>query len=346
MNLIEKISNNHYPYFIAEIGINHNGDMVLAKEMIDAAKENNADCVKFQNFDVDKYISPLAKKANYQNQSDYNHKSQNQIIKECQITIDQASQLKDYSKKKNIDFISTPFEVWSLDGLISLNLSAIKISSCNLTNTPFLEKAANSLFPILLSTGMGTIEEVIRAVNIFKNTNSPLILFQCTSNYPSNPKNANLKVLETYKKLFNIPVGLSDHTKSNTTCIAATALGAVAIEKHFTLSRNLPGIDQNASIEPSELKILIDEIRECKDALGSSLKFRTDEEEDSALALRRSIVASKDLLPGEVFTEGSAMIMRPGNGLSPDFLKILEGKKLTRKVQKGASFLLDDFLMI
>ena len=224
-----------------------------------------------------------------------------------------------------------------------MNIDAIKISSCNLTNTPFLEEAAESKIPMLLSTGMGSIEEVINAVNVFKGNNSPLMLFQCTSNYPSLPENANLRVIETYKRLFDVPVGLSDHTTSNITCIAAVALGAVAIEKHFTLSRDLPGIDQKASMEPDELKCLIQEIRECHSSLGSAIKFRTSEEESTASALRRSLVAAADLSAGTLLEKDCVIAMRPGTGLAPNYLPSLIGKRLTRSVKAGTPISLDDF---
>lgn len=343
-NLIEQIASGENPYVIAEIGINHNGDMNLAREMIDAAAENGADCVKFQNFVVDKYISPLAGKADYQEQTDFAGQTQNEIIKACEITVEQADELRAYSDTKNVDFMSTPFEVWSLRGLLALDLPAIKISSCNLTNIPFLEEAANSGVAILLSTGMGSLEEVTRAVGIFKATRSPLLLFQCTSNYPSRPENANLRVIETYQRLFDVPVGLSDHTPSNTTCVAAIALGAVAVEKHFTLSRNLPGIDQKASMEPHELKELVATLRECRSALGSPVKFRTEEEENTAVALRRSLVAARDLEPGDELNEDAVMIMRPGNGLAPEYLPRLMGRQLTKPIKSGALLSLDDFL--
>ena len=343
-SLIDKIEARESPYIIAEIGINHNGDINLAKEMIDAAAESGADCVKFQNFIVDKYISPIAEKATYQKQAEFADKSQNEIIKTCEITVEEADELQSYTRKKQIDFLSTPFEVWSLRGLVSINISGIKISSCNLTNISFLEEAAKSGLPILLSTGMGSIEEVVRAVAIFKSYGTPLMLFQCTSNYPSSPKNANLRVIETFRNLFGVPVGLSDHTVNNTTCIAATALGAVAIEKHFTLSRSLPGIDQKASIEPNELKELVVQVNECKLSLGSPLKFRTDEEENTANALRRSLVAARDIDIGDLLNKECIMVMRPGNGLDPSYLSVLNGRKFTRPVRKGMPILMDDFL--
>lgn len=343
-DIIERIVRGAHPYVIAEIGINHNGDMGLAREMIDAAAENGADCVKFQNFVVDKYISPLAGKADYQEQEGFEGQSQNEIIKACEITVEQADDLRRYASTKNVDFLSTPFEVWSLRGLVSLNLPAIKISSCNLTNYPFLEEAADSGIPILLSTGMGSLEEVIRAVGIFKKAGSSLLVFQCTSNYPSRPENANLRVIETYQRLFEVPVGLSDHTPSHTTCIVAAALGAVAFEKHFTLSRDLPGIDQKASIEPHELRELVNLLRETKSALGSPAKFRTGEEENTAVALRRSLVAACDLEPGETLSEDKVAIMRPGNGLATEYLPHLLGRRVTRPVKVNTLLSLDDFL--
>jgi len=342
--IIDRIATSEHPYVIAEIGINHNGDVGLAREMIDAAAANGADCVKFQTFIVDKYISPVAGKADYQVQNAFADQSQGEIIKACELPIDQLAGLRDYAQKKAIDFLSTPFEVWSLRELIALDLPALKISSCNLTNYPFLQEAADSGMPILLSTGMGDLEEVTRAVQIFKSAGSPLLLFQCTSNYPSRPENANLRVIETYRMLFDVPVGLSDHTPTHTTCIAAVALGAVAFEKHFTLSRDLPGIDQQASMEPQELKELVGLLREARAALGSSIKFRTQEEENTAAALRRSLVAARDLDAGEALSEDKVMIMRPGTGLSPDYLSRLLGRRLTRPVKANALLSLDDFL--
>lgn len=342
-NFIEQITQRLWPYVIAEIGINHNGNVRLAKEMIDAAAESGADCVKFQSFKAEKYISPFAGKANYQEQEEFVGQSQHDIIKACEISIEQAETLRSYATEKNVHYLSTPFEVWSLRGLLSIGLDAIKISSCNLTNTPFLEEAAQSKVPILLSTGMASLEEVIKAVEIFKKTNSPLMLFQCTSNYPSLPENANLRVIETYRNLFNVPVGLSDHTTSNVTSIAAVALGAVAVEKHFTISRNLPGIDQKASMQPNELKCLIQEIRECYSSLGSPIKFRTLEEESTASALRRSLVAAADLSAGTLFEEDCVIAMRPGTGLAPSYLPSLIGKRLTRSVKAGMFVSLDDF---
>lgn len=226
---------------------------------------------------------------------------------------------------------------------MELKVPAVKISSCNLTNYPFLREISATGVPVLLSTGMGTLEEVDKAVTIFKESESPLILFQCTSNYPSRIENANLNVLKTYQQRYEVPVGLSDHTPTHTTCIAAVALGAVALEKHFTLSRKLPGIDQQASIEPRELKELVTAVRDCRKALGSAEKMRSDEEEDTFVALRRSLVAARDLTSGEVLTEEMIAIKRPGNGLTTEYLPRLVGKKLSRDIGEDELLRLEDF---
>ena len=343
MSLFNKIKNKKYPYIIAEIGINHNGDMSLAKEMIIAAKKSGADCVKFQSFLADKYIAPYSVKAQYQKSaSEFKDQSQKDIIKKCEVSTKQLIQLKKFSKDNNIDFLSTPFENTSLRSLINLKMDAIKISSCNLTNYPFLKIASKSNIPIILSTGMGNIEEVIKAVNIFKRKNCELILLQCTSNYPSKIENANLNVITTYQKLFDIPVGFSDHTTNNTAAIVATVLGAKIIEKHFTLSRDLKGIDQKASIEPFELKNLINNIKESIDSLGDKIKSRTDEEENTSIALRRSIVASKILNKNKIIKNSDLTLMRPGNGLDSSYLINFIGKKLSKSKKKFEQLKLSD----
>lgn len=345
MNFVDRIAGLDHPYVIAEIGINHNGDMSLARRMVDAAKAAGADCAKFQNFMADKYISRHAGKAGYQSKDGtVAGKSQNEIIKACELTYENTLEMKAYCAQVGIDFMSTPFEVWSLRRLVEIGVPAIKVSSCNLANIPFLEELAETKLPVLLSTGMGTMDEVIRAVGIFKRAGVPLMLFQCTSNYPSRIENANLRVLETYRQLFEVPVGFSDHTPGNTAAITAIALGAVAVEKHFTLSRDLVGIDQKASIEPHELALLVTQLREAKAALGSPLKIRTDEEADTFTALRRSLHAIRPLEAGEVLTADMVAIKRPGDGLPPEFLDRLVGRRLRRQVAEDSKISLDDFI--
>ncbi len=342
-NFIEDIVSRRRPYVIAEAGINHNGDMSMAREMIDAAKDSGADCIKFQSFICDKYISTKAGRAKYQDQEAVGEKSQKQIIQECEFEFAQFEELKAHCESRQIDFMSTPFEVWSLRMLINLGVPAMKISSCNLTNIPLLTELAKTKVPVLLSTGMGTLEEVEQAVKIFKDSQSPLMLFQCTSNYPSKIENANLRVLQDYQERFDVPVGLSDHTPTHTTCIAAIALGAIAVEKHFTLSRTLPGIDQKASLEPQELKELVTAVNDCYKALGSAKKSRTEEEFDTFNALRRSLVAARDIQIGETLREDMVAIKRPGNGLPTNVLADILNKELTREIKADELFTMEDF---
>ena len=345
-NFIEVIEKNR-PYVIAEIGINHNGDMILAKEMIDAAKENNASCVKFQSFIANNYISKYANKANYQKKdASVKNISQRDIIKQSELSTEQAIEMYDYAKSKNIDFLSTPFEIDSFYSLMKINVPAIKISSCNLTNIPFLEEVASSKIPVLLSTGMGNLGEVIKAVEIFKKSKSSILLFQCTSNYPSNIKNANLNVIKTYRNLFNVPIGYSDHTKNNIAAIVSVSLGAIAIEKHFTISRDLPGIDQKASIEPSELAELVQELKDAYQSLGSSNKFQTPEEVDTAVALRRSVVAKYDLEPGTKIEKNMISMKRPGDGMPAEMIDKIIGEKKNTKILKDEKILLNHFFSL
>lgn len=332
------------PYVIAEVGINHNGDIALAREMIAAAAEAGTHAVKFQNFICDEYLSPIAPKAGYQQREDASGKSQYEIIKACEITPEATAELKEYAAARRIDFLSTPFERTSLRMLLALGLPGIKVSSCNLTNLPFLHELAASGAPTLLSSGMADIAEVARAVAIFKAAKSSLLLFQCTSNYPSRIENANVRVIDAYRTLFDVPIGFSDHTPDNTAAICAVAHGAVCVEKHFTLSRDLPGIDQKASIEPAEMANLVRVLADARKALGSPLKTRAAEEEDTSAALRRSLVAAVDLMPGDVLAEDMVAIKRPGTGLPPSFLARLLGRRLSRPVAKDALLGIDDFV--
>ena len=308
-NFIKKILSSKYPYIIAEIGINHNGKINLAKKMILEAKKCGANCVKFQKFIANDYISKFAPQANYQKQ----HR-----------------RFKNKNQRDIIDFLCTPFETKSLKSLLDIGIDAIKISSDNLNNISFLKEAANSKLPVLLSTGMGSLNEVKKAVKIFKKSKSPLVVLQCTSNYPSKIDSANVSVISSYKKIFKCLVGYSDHTNSNIPAIAAVSQGAMVIEKHFTLSRKLQGIDQKASIEPAEFIKYIKMIREAKISLGDPVKKTTAEEKDSIKSVRRSIVMKKNLLKNSKITKALITVKRPGIGISPDNYYNIIGKKLKK----------------
>ena len=312
--------------------------------MIKSAKINGAHCVKFQKFIADDYISKYAQKANYQkNDRKVKKKTQLEIIRDCQLNTTQLKILKRYSKKLNIDFLCTPFEVQSLKDLVKIGIKAIKISSCNLTNIPFLKEVAKTNLPVLLSTGMANFAEIKEAFNIFKKNKNPIIVFQCTSNYPANSDNANIAVIKNFKKTFKCPIGYSDHTENNIPAILAVSYGAVVIEKHFTLSKKLPGIDQKASIEPHELKKLVEETYQAKKSIGISKKVRSKEEINTMNSLRRSLVAGESLKKGTKLKKNMIKIKRPGIGLSTKNINKIIGLTLKKNIKKDQLFKLGDF---
>ncbi len=340
------LSKKNSPYFIAEIGINHNGSFDLAKKMIIAAKNSGADCVKFQSLKADKYISSLAQKAPYQtNETKFKTKSQLQIIKDCEISIKEMIKLRNFCKKIKIDFLSTPFEIDSFRELIKIGVKTIKISSCNLTNIPFLKEVSKFNVNVLLSTGMSSLDEVITSYKILEDKKLNLGIFQCTSNYPCKFENSNLNVLKTYQSIFDGPIGFSDHTFGTLPAIVATTMGVDMIEKHFTLSRELPGVDQKASIEPIELKNLIEELKQIKKIKGSHVKKIVDEEIDTKLSLRRSLVAKKNLKKGSLVKKKDITIKRPGTGIEPKFLDFIVGKKIKKNISKDEILTLDKFTL-
>lgn len=334
------------PYFIAEIGINHNGSFDLAKKMIIAAKNSGADCVKFQSLKADKYISSLAQKAPYQNnETKFKNKTQLQIIRDCEISINEMVKLKNFCNKIKIDFLSTPFEIDSFKELIKIGVKTIKVSSCNLTNLPFLKEVSKYNVDVLLSTGMSTLDEVLNSYKILNDKNINVGVFQCTSNYPCKFENANLNVLKVFRTIFGKPVGFSDHTFGTLPAIVAATMGVDMIEKHFTLSRELPGVDQKASIEPKELKNLIIDLKQIKKIQGSQIKKIVDEELDTKLSLRRSLVAKKNLNKGQLIKKNDIAIKRPGTGIEPKYFDFIVGKKIGTNVIKDEILTMDKFIL-
>ena len=327
MSVFSRASSSDSVYVIAEIGINHNGDLGLAKKMIDAAVEAGASCVKFQNFRVLDYISVHAERAAYQKSGGVGaERTQRDIIGDAQPDEAMTLAFMNYAKEKGIDFLSTPFESASLELLNRIGLDTFKISSDNLTNHPFLKEIAALGRPVILSTGMGTLADVYEAWSIFQGK-CDVMLMQCTSNYPAPTEAANVRVLESYRDTFNAPLGFSDHTTNNAAAAAAVAMGATCVEKHFTISRDLPGIDQAASIEPHELKELVEFLEHVRSSLGSKIKTIQAAESDTVRSLRRSIVAKRAISAGEVFSTDNLTIKRPGTGLSPKLLEDLLGMR-------------------
>tara|TARA_B100000795_G_scaffold270038_1_gene262103 strand:- start:7767 stop:8774 length:1008 start_codon:yes stop_codon:yes gene_type:complete len=317
---------NNQIIVIAEAGVNHNGDMSIAKKLIDTASKAQADYVKFQTYDVDSLILKNTKSAAYQKKNLGSDISQYEMLKKYQLSEKDQINLKKYAKKKKIKFLSTAFDLKSLYFLKKLKLDFIKIPSGEITNYPLLKEASYSKKKILLSTGMATFKEIKSAIEVLKKKKSSLIVLHCSSDYPADLKNLNLTFLKKLKNL-GYDVGYSDHSASILTPSIAVALGCKVIEKHFTLSRKLKGPDHKASLEPNELIDMIKLIKQTELMLGSEKKIITSSEHKTKLLVRKSIVAATNIIKGEKFTKNNLTTKRPGNGMSPFLIQKILGKK-------------------
>lgn len=330
-------------YIIAEAGVNHNGDLELAKKLIDMAKECGADAVKFQTFKAEESTGIRADKAAYQKKNVMMHESQFDMIKKLELPFVDYALLKEYCEKKNIDFISTPDGEESLKCLVDMNVSRIKIGSTEVTNYPFLEKIAKSNKPIILSTGMSTLGEVERAVDVLlENGAVDLELLHCTTNYPTAFEEVNLRAMLTMRDAFHLPVGYSDHTPGFEAAVAAVAMGAVVIEKHITLDKELPGPDHKASMSPKEFDEYVRHIRNTEKLLGDGKKRPTANEKVMMQQVRRSILAARDLKAGTVLTEEMLCLKRPGTGIAPEFVPLIVGRKIKRDKEKEETITWED----
>lgn len=331
-------------YIIAEAGVNHNGSLEKALELVDVAVDAGANAVKFQTFSADLLVTKSGEKAEYQKRTTQKTETQYEMIKKLELDHQAHRTIMEYCRQKNIDFLSTPFDVNSTDFLSNeLNVSRLKISSGDITNGPLLLHSARTQLPIILSTGMSTLGEVEAALGIlafgyidshsmpssegFKAAfiskegqrilKEKVVLLHCTTEYPAPFTEINLKVIKTMQAAFALDVGYSDHTNGIAIPTAAVALGASVIEKHFTLDKTLPGPDHKASLEPEELKLMIKAIREVEVALGTGIKMPTTSEKKNITIARKSIVASKAIAKGDILTENNITVKRPGNGVSP-----------------------------
>ena len=305
---------------IAEAGVNHNGSISMAKEMIDVAADAGANFVKFQTFTAEKLVIKTAEKADYQKNSSDQTESQFQMIKKLELNRNDHEILLEHCNKNNIQFLSTPFDLQSIDLLDEINIPFFKIPSGEITNLPYLRHIGSIGKPVVISTGMTTINEVKNAMSILLDSGikqNDITVLHCNSEYPSPMRDVNLKAIQTLENELGVKVGFSDHTLGIEVSVAAVAMGAKVIEKHFTLDRNLYGPDHGASLEPSELKDMISAIRNIERALGDGVKKPSQSEIKNLLIARKSIVSKRPIKKGELFSEENLTVKRPGNGISP-----------------------------
>jgi N-acetylneuraminate synthase len=323
-------------FVIAEAGVNHNGKLELARRLVDAAAEAGADAVKFQTFKAEKVVAPQAPKANYQKEAADPGESQLEMVRRLELSPDAFREIKEYCDRKGMLFMSSPFDDDSVDLLDQLDVSVFKIPSGEVVNHPFLERIARKGRPLIMSTGMCCLSEVDEAVRVIRQAgNEQLILLHCVSSYPASPADANLRVMHTMQAAFGVPVGYSDHTLGIEVALAAVAMGACVIEKHFTLDRTLPGPDHRASLEPEELAALVKSIRNVEAALGHGRKEPAASEAETAAVARRSLVAASDIDPGTVLAEWHIAVKRPGTGLPPSMRKYLMGRRARVMIHEG-----------
>lgn len=305
-------------FIIAEAGVNHNGDIKIAKQLIDAAVFAGADAVKFQTFKAESLVSKDAKKAEYQLETTQKQESQYEMLKKLELSNDMHVELMQHCQNKKIIFLSTPFDTDSLHLLMRLNISMIKVPSGEITNLPFLREIAKCSQPIILSTGMSHLQEIKDAVKVLSSSgNKDISVLHCNTQYPTPYEDVNLNVIPTLKRELGLKVGYSDHTKGIEVPIAAAAMGAEIIEKHFTLHKDMAGPDHKASLEPDELVQMVKAIRNIEKALGKSEKIPSSSELKNLEVVRKSIVAKRKIQTGELFSEENLTAKRPGSGVSP-----------------------------
>lgn len=307
-------------FIIAEAGVNHNGSLEMAKKLIDIAKKAGADAVKFQTFKAERLVTSSAVKADYQIQNTVNNETQFEMIKKLELTEEAHFELFDYCKRKKIIFISTPFDLKSIDFLNKLGLEIIKIGSGEITNLPYLRKIGSLKKQIIVSTGMSDMGEIEDALDILIESGTSkdnISILHCNTEYPTDYSDVNLMAMRTIKKAFNINVGYSDHTLGIEVAIAAVAMGASIIEKHITIDKNAKGPDHKASLEPEELIKLVRAIRNVEKSFGNGIKKPSKSEVKNIPIARKSIVASKKIKGGEMLSENNITVKRPGTGISP-----------------------------
>lgn len=322
-------------FIIAEAGVNHNGSIDLAKRMIDEAARIGADAVKFQSFKAEKLVTAAAQKAEYQKATTGTAESQFEMLKKLELDYGKHKELMDYAEKRKILFLSSPFDLESIDLLDTLGLPLFKIPSGEITNYPYLVRIARLKKKVILSTGMADLGEVEDAIEVLESNGcEDITILHCNTEYPTPMADVNLLAMKTMAKAFGLPVGYSDHTPGIEIPIAAAAMGASVIEKHFTLDKTMPGPDHRASLEPNEFSDMILAIRNIELAMGDGRKKASCSEEKNKKIVRKSIVASCDIKAGECLTEENLTVKRPGTGLSPMLWDEIIGRKAVKDFKK------------
>jgi N,N'-diacetyllegionaminate synthase len=329
-------------FIIAEAGVNHNGSLDTAYQLVDAAKAARVDAVKFQTFITDKFVTSSAPKAGYQKTQTAETETQEQMLRHLELDFDSFRKLFTYCRQQHIVFLSTPFDETSADFLETLGVIAFKVGSGDITNLPFLSHIARKKKPMIVSTGMSCLGEVETALQSIRQAGDPPIaLLHCTSNYPTEPKNVNLRAMQTLRMAFGVATGYSDHTMGIEIALAAVALGANVLEKHFTLDRNLPGPDHQASLEPDELSALVRGARKVESAMGDGRKLPVASEQEVAAIARKSLVIVRDMRSGETIVDADIVVKRPGTGLAPIMLPYILGRRLRMDVPAGTVLRMD-----
>ena len=313
-------------YIIAEAGVNHNGQLDLALKLCDAAKEAGVDAVKFQTWKTENIVTAQARQAAYQTENTWVEESQYDMLKKLELSYDHFRYISDYCQKIGIDFLSTPDEEESLEFLVSLGLPFIKVGSGEVTNIPYLRKIGACKKPVILSTGMSNLAQVATAYDTLLAAGATKVsLLHCTTNYPCPYDEVNLRAMQTLKDAFKCQVGYSDHTMGTEVPVAAVAMGAEIIEKHFTLDRNMEGPDHKASLEPDELKLMVQQIRHIETALGDGVKKPNKSEAENAKVVQKSILAKRPIKMGETLTEDMLVAKRAGVGISAKYWDMVIG---------------------
>lgn len=323
--------NQKRTFIIAEIGVNHNGDINLAKKMIKSASECGVDAVKFQTYVSEELVLKNAEKADYQKKNDSNE-SQFEMLKKLELSYDDFSQLKKYAQECGVLFLSSPFDRKSVDLLEKLEVSAYKLGSGELNNLELIEYVQSKNKPIILSTGMATLKEIKETYDFIKDK-SNLFLLHCITGYPTSFEETNLNFIKTLQKEFEIPIGFSDHSPGIELSIAAVALGACIIEKHFTIDKNLPGPDHKASLNSTEFKAMVDAIRHVEVAMGDGTRKLSENELNIKKVARKSIVLSKNISKGMVIKKDMLTIKRPGTGIPPNHINEVVGKRVLKDLK-------------